>query len=441
MVRAYKLHKIAGISAGVFLIILSISGFFLDHDKWGFLYTTTFSSVPSQTLPKQNRLYTSYYKDLNNPNHIVVGSHRGLFESFDAGKDFVTVASFQVLAIKAYANQLYVATSNGIYTYNNKKLEQIALDGAYITAMSISKNSIVAVVDKEKLVTIDKETHKVLHVTQVSIDKELLKEDIKLSRFVRDLHYGRGVFDGDLSLLINDYGAVMLSFLAVSGFVIWFFIKRKIYPKLVRKLIRMHASLFAIMAVFPFVILAVSGIFLDHASFLARFMKSVTIPHAVLPPVYDRLKSDIWSVDYDGKVYRVGNRYGIYTSKDLQKWSLENRGFAYKMIRKGEKLYISGMGAPNRVLENGKYRILDKSPHMFRDIVIDNGNVLYLSMQNIADFHVPTFENITLYTLLLTLHDGSFFSSWWIWVNDFAAVMLFILCLSGIIRWRSLYKS
>ena len=78
MVKIYKLHKLAGISAGIILLILSVSGFFLNHDKWSFLYTTTFTSVPEHILGADKHLYNAYHKDSKNPLHIVVGSYRGL---------------------------------------------------------------------------------------------------------------------------------------------------------------------------------------------------------------------------------------------------------------------------------------------------------------------------------------------------------------------------
>jgi len=331
MVKVHKLHKISGISAGVILLILSASGFFLDHDKWGFLYTTTFSSVPSHIKSSEKRLFNAYYKDEKNPKYIVVGGYRGLFESFDGGKKFSNISSLQILAIIPYNNKLYIAASNGIYSYDFKSLKELALQGKYITALSVSKHRIIAVIDKEKLITLDKKSLKTLNEATVNIKKEELQEDIKLSRLVRDLHYGRGLFDGDISLLINDYGAIVLTFLSLSGYLIWFLIKQKKYPKTSRKLIKTHANIFAIIATIPLFILAVTGIFLDHSSGLARFMNSVKIPHAILPPVYNTLRSDIWSVDFDENIYRIGNRYGIYKSKNLKDWSIESKGLAYKM--------------------------------------------------------------------------------------------------------------
>ena len=67
-----KIHKISGLIAGVVILILSITGFFLDHYSWKFLHTTTLKNVPSY-LYKLNK--GSFYVYLINPNdekHIMI---------------------------------------------------------------------------------------------------------------------------------------------------------------------------------------------------------------------------------------------------------------------------------------------------------------------------------------------------------------------------------
>jgi len=46
--NARKLHQKAGIFAGLLLFILSITGFFLNHDQWTFQYHWT---LPNAMLP------------------------------------------------------------------------------------------------------------------------------------------------------------------------------------------------------------------------------------------------------------------------------------------------------------------------------------------------------------------------------------------------------
>ena len=163
-------------------------------------------------------------------------------------------------------------------------------------------------------------------------------------------------------------------------------------------------------------------------------MKSVTIPSALLPPVYGSLRHDIWSVDLgDGGVVRIGNRYGVFAFAN-GKWRLESPGFAYRMMREGDRLYVSGMGAPNRIYENGEWHILPRTPHMFRAVVQTPEGIRFFSPHG-TSLPLPTFNDITLYTLLLGIHDGTFFASWWPWVNDAAALALLLLLFTGTMRW------
>ena len=440
MVKTYKLHKFFGLSAGLVVLILSITGFFLDHDKWNFLYTTTFKSYPSNLKNKDKRLFTSYYIDSQNSKHIVVGSKRGLFESYDGGTNFKKILPLEIQAIKAtQEGTLYFATSDGIYQKIRRRVRPYLLEGKYINALALSENKIVAVEDKHTIYIIDQETKGIEKIITPRIAKEQLQEDIKLSRFVRDLHYGRGLFEGDISLLINDYGALILTLLGLSGFVIWYLIYRKKAAKPSRRWIKYHANILTVISVVPVLILLVTGIFLDHAHVLGKFMKSVTIPHAALPPVYDSLEHDVWSIDYDGKVLRIGNRYGIYKSDDMGHWQLESRGFGYSMIRQNGILYVGGMGAANRVYD-GSWQKLPHTPHMFKDVIDDGEDVQFFSSHK-TSLPLPRFEDITLYSLLLALHDGSFFASWWVWVNDYAAVAMALLFLTGIWRWYKKRKA
>lgn len=434
MVKLFKLHKIAGLGAGLILLVLSITGFFLDHKQWSFLYTTTFKNLPDSAKEADKRLFEAYWTDASNSSHRVVGGSRGIFETYDGGEHFNKISNLQCLAIKSDENGMYAATSDGVYQLVNSKWQTFALEGEYINAISISNNSVVAVVEKHELIQLQRDDGRLISRSVVEVDSSQLQESIKLARFVRDLHYGRGLFEGDLSILINDYGAAIIVLLAISGYIVWWLIRKKSSPKISRRLIRWHANWFAILALIPLSILAITGIFLDHSDGLAKFMKSVTVPHAVLPPVYSTLKHDIWSVDFDGKTYRIGNRYGVYKSEDLANWELESRGLAFRMIRKKDVLYVSGMGSPNRVYD-GSWNILKKAPHMFRDVTEIDNKVEYFATCK-KDLLLPTFDDATLYALMDTLHDGSFFAPWWIWINDIGAVALIVLGITGTIRWK-----
>jgi hypothetical protein len=435
MVKTYKLHKFFGLSAGVVVLILSITGFFLDHDNWNFLYTTTTKHYPSSIANADKRLFTSYSIAPQNTKHILAGSKRGLYESRDGGKTFQKILPLQINAIKrASDDRLFYATSEGVYVQNKNKIELYKLRGKYINAMSIWGNTLVAVQDKTAIYMIDTDNKKITKSLRVKLPKEELQEDIKLSRFIRDLHYGRGLFDGNTSLYINDFGALILTLLGLSGFIIWYYIHKKKAAKPSRKWIKYHANIVTLLAFIPLFILAVTGIFLDHGDGLADFMKRSTIVHTVLPPVYDTLEHDIWSVDYDGKALRIGNRYGVYRSDDLKEWRLESRGFAYSLSRDENVLYVGGMGVPNRKYD-GMWRVLPNTPHMFKNVVKEKNKTIFFSAHD-TNLPLPVFQDVTLYSLLLLLHDGTFFASWWVWVNDYGAFAILLLFITGFLRWQ-----
>ena len=395
------------------------------------MYKITFENLPASVYAHEKKLIEAYWVDPKDPKNIVVGMRRGVFEKQENG--FVKTLDRQCLALRSDGQTLYAATDDGVYTLVNKVWKSFALEGEFINALSVSDGKVLASIDKKWLVLLDGKNGEILSKTEVLISEEELKKDISLGRFVRDLHYGRGLFDGITSLLINDYAALILVFLSISGYVIWYLISRKKQVHVTRKLIRMHANVFVIAAIFPFVILLVTGVFLDHPKLLGSFMKSVTIPNAILPPVYGTLKEDIWSVDLDAKAYRVGNRYGIYESSDLKSWKMVSKGFAYRMKRLDETLYVSGMGAPNRVLEHEKWAMLPQSPHMFKDINLLDEKAEFLSHKSTME--LPQMKGASLYSILLALHDGTFFSSWWVWINDIAAILLLVLGITGTVRY------
>ncbi len=431
MVKLFKLHKYSGLTAGVLLFILAITGFFLDHKNWSFMYDISFESMPKSAYAHEKRLIEAYWVDPKDSNHILVGSRHGIFEKQENG--FVKTLDQQCLAIRSVADTLYAATSNGIYIFEDKNWKLLALEGEFINALAVHEDRLLASVDKKLLTLINRTDGSIISKNEVLIPEDELMHEISLSRFVRDLHYGRGLFDGISSLLINDYAALILVFLSLSGYIIWYLIKSKKKANLSKKLIRLHANVFVIAAIIPFIILLITGIFLDHPKLLGSFMRSVKIPYSMLPPVYGTLKEDIWSVDLEDKSFRVGNRYGIYESVDLTSWTMKSKGFAYRMKRLDDTLYISGMGAPNRIYQDEKMSILPKTPHMFKDINIIGEKAQYLSHK--SKMELPEVQSASLYSVVLALHDGTFFSSWWVWINDIAAILLLVLGITGTIRY------
>ena len=200
-----------------------------------------------------------------------------------------------------------------------------------------------------------------------------------------------------------------------------------------RKLIKWHANSVVVLAFIPLIILAATGIFLNHLGGLKKFTTETVVPHSVLPPVYSSLRSDIWSVDFDGTTYRVGNRYGVYKSTDLKSWKQETKGFAYRMARVDGVLYVSVKDGKNRFYD-GEWKMLEDVPYTFKDAYDYDDEVKFFTYKHYEGM-MPEFEDATLFSTLRTIHGGVFMAPWWKWINDLMAIALLILGFTGISRW------
>ena len=428
MVKLHKIHKFFGIFAGMMLLLLGATGFILDHADQKWLYQTTLRHFPDTLRNYDRKLITAYIVDKKD---ILVGSKRGLFISHDEGKHFKQIANDIVFTIKKYKTTYLVATQNGLQIIQNDALKPFALKKKKITALACTDDTIIAVEEKKWLYLFRNG-----HWTsfRVSIPATLLHHPITLARLVRDLHYGRGLVT-EYSKTINDYGALWLSWLAVSGFII--FIVLKISPKKSKSLIKMHANMWAFLAIFPIAILCITGIVLDHAKALSTILHRNHIAPSFLPPVYRDLHDDIWDVAVYNNSFYIGNRVGLFKTPDFVHYTLISKGFVYKLFKDGNVLIISGMGAPSRIVVDDKEHILH-APHMFKAYIKQHNRIIYYTPR--SSLSLPHWHDITLYSIILGIHDGNFFASWWKWINDLAAIAALILAITGSIRWIVMKK-
>ncbi len=452
MVTTKNLHKIIGLAFGLFLFILSLTGFFLDHDEYDFQWEITIDSnyLPRSVIDKQYRIFEAYKINPSDNSHILIGSRRGFFVSVDGGKTFKKTLNAQILDIEPLRNNfteqydtLFVSTTNGIYISYNKGFswEPLALQSKLVNALSVWNQFVYAVIDKSEIYKIDYTKNHINKLKTNAIGRKNSPNEITLSRLIRDLHYGRGLFDGKLSLYINDFATIILIFLIITGF--WFYItfkklkkRKKVNKKPLKFFILQHSSSIVLITFIPIVILLITGIFLDHNTFFNPFIRKTKLNTKYLPPVYKSLKSDIWGIDYDGEYLRIGNRLGVFKSRNLQDWELESIGFAYRMKRINNELYICGMGSPNRVLRKNKWFTLKNTPHMPRDVYKYNNQIHYFSFRNRETFVLPTFDDVPLALILLALHDGDFFHPLWVYINDLTSIAVIILFITGFIRWK-----
>jgi len=77
---------------------------------------------------------------------------------------------------------------------------------------------------------------------------------------------------------------------------------------------------------------------------------------------------------------------------------------------------------------------------MFKDVVLFPKKIEYLGSHSF-NLPVPVMKDVTFFSVVLALHDGTFFADWWIWINDIVSIFLILLSITGVIRWIKRKKS
>ncbi|WP_457622169.1 PepSY domain-containing protein [Persephonella sp.] len=442
----FKIHKWAGILIGFWLLNLTFTGFFLNHEKnnndLDFLWDVEIDRdlFNEYALHEHGKREITGFKIHPDKKWYMLSSKRGLY--INRSGQFEKVYQGRVFKIEPLREKdlsenyevMFLATDEGVLKTDwNGNFTLVGLTGKTVTSITVFGEKIFAVVDKKDIYLIDMESGG----TEVKVDlpeKVELVDDVRFGRFVRDFHYGRGLFQNPYSMWINDVVTVYWFWLVISGyciFVMYYMLKRKIIlkGKALRHLVKTHGNWLSILMIPVILLLSITGLFIDHPRFF-RFITSKEVPRSILPPVYNQPQSDIWGIDFDGENLRIGTRYGVYRI-DEDILSLESKGFAYKMVRVEDELYISGMGSSNRVYTQGRWLKLERSKRMPLDFVKKDGYVEPVTRNEI------NFEpsRLPLYTFLLTLHDGSFFHRYFIFLNDASAILVILLVVTGTVRY------
>jgi len=260
-------------------------------------------------------------------------------------------------------------------------------------------------------------------------EKAQLPDEVRLGRFLRDFHYGRGLLTQPASAYLNDLFSVVLLWSLITGLFLFFVRRVKGKRDAKRLLYRLHGTRLLLLF-FPFVFfLVLTGLFINRWE-LYRPVVELKVPLEWLPPVYREPYADVWDLDYDGKTVRVATRLGLYRL-DGDGWSLECEGFVYKLRRFGEKLYLSGMGVPNRVLTKRGCEVLADTPRMPVDFVKEEGKVIPVVRSEVKLER----SSLPLYAFLLALHDASLLGYRFLLLNDLTAIGALFLYLSALYFW------
>lgn len=481
--RAYKIHKWAGLISALWLMVLGVTGFFLDHRDWQWMWQWT---VPEYLMPdavvKKSGGATRLYRIDPKSGAMLSGGPQGLWRSKNGGLSWektrfesIEGAPWISAVLEDSSSgwdRLLLATDEGVWLSEDggATARPFALNGVKITglAQGAEAEDIIGVAEKSRVFSLTANSGKVSWINLGKVVKSEPPRQFNLSRVTHDLHFGRGITAGIGSLLINDIGGVLMTALPVTGLLFWWLPRRwkarrdhdhKKHRNSMRSLYSLHATWFGIISVIPVVYLSITGILIDHRDVLNGWMKSIKIDRAYLPPVYDMGSWDgqIYTIaGYPGEPgkFSLGTRGGLYTTTNGgADWKRENlpgssSAFIWALRRIGEDIYIGGMGSPNYVKKNsGPWEMIKGVGHMPSDMTIDtDGRVAWKSHKGLMvespeggfvkrEISLPREKGVPLFYIIDGLHSGAIIHAQWKWVNDFVSVLAVILCVTGILRW------
>lgn len=487
----HRIHKWVGLLAALWLAVLGISGFLLDHrDSWAWLWQSGVSPVliPEEIEEKAAAgTYKLYRVDPNNHAYHITGGQGGLWWSSRSGQHWQR-ATFQnrqtmpqvyaaFFTIEDNVSILWLASDDGIWRSDDsgRTFNQAALRQQTVTSLIAGGNShyLLGVVDRSDVFELNTQTWRVSLHDLKPVAGDELPATISLSRLVRDLHYGRGVVTAPVSLLWNDVAGIAMFVMPLTGLL--FFIlprhwrKKKqqgveinhTYKKQsIRWLFRLHAPTFGVIAFIPILYISITGIMLDHSKDLRNFMKQTQVSRTWQTPVYslDSWQDEIYSiVTYPDKhkSFSLGTRLGLFTTNNNgETWRreklLNNKAlFIWSLERQQDEIFIGAMGGPNlyRESEMTAWRPVKGSGHMPTAMSwLSNDTWWVKTRDGLREGHIahgfktinmpfPQLDFIPWFYFLDGLHSGLLFHAQWKWINDLFAIMACLLVISGMIRW------
>jgi hypothetical protein len=480
----HRLHKWSGLIAGVWLAVLGITGLLLDHrHDWRWLWQSTIADswVPEEVATKaRTGIWHIFQIHPNNQSLQIAGGPQGLWWTSNNGtfwkqtrflhSNGTPSVNATVIIEHNHQLELWLATDDGVWlsTDFGQSAQAKGLVGDNITALTQGHNNtfLLCVKDRSRVFQLDTSNNDIQWLSLAALNKDTLPENIDLSRWVHDLHFGRGFLFSSLDLWINDFTGAALMLLPLTGFLFWYLPKRWRVQKpqgpapatkkhTMRTLLRTHSSVTGIVLCIPILYLAVSGILLDHSTELRQWMKSTAITQTFQTPVYSlrTWDNEIYAVAAypdDAERISLGTRLGLFSSNDFgNSWHREApiSGFVWTLKRIGNTLFLSGMGTPNRLLHNGTWHMAKATGHMPTDVTQDsNGYWHWINAKGVmrgnlnepyikADIHLPVVAGIPWYYVLDALHSGLLFTPQWKWINDLFALLAVFLVISGLTRW------
>jgi len=394
---SFVIHKWTGLAGAVWLAVLGLTGFFLDHDSWRWLMQSKAPSwLTTHELEEQSARNTIRHLQIDAANSAnrLAGGPRGVWVSRDGGASWTPTAFQkgdhpQLLVIEPDTakgwGRLWLGTDDGVYVSEDggASARLATLQGEYVTGLAAGStlSEMLAIVDRSRVYRIDADApEKIEAIEFAPLGAEARPLDAQLNRFIHDLHFGRALAGPTASLVANDIGGVGMFVLSVTGLLYWGLPKwwkaqakrrgnaasartsKQAKKATIIWLFRLHSVTLGIASALMLLYLSITGIFLGHGRELSMWMRSVKIPQAYLTPAFGVSSWDGWldSIvaypDMPG-AYTIGNRVGMFTTVDGgQTWAREENPngepvrLAARMRRLDDQIVMAnGMGGASAI--------------------------------------------------------------------------------------------
>jgi len=477
-----KVHKIAGLTAAVWLFVVAVTGVLLDHHEWRWLSQT---SVSNEIMSEQMQRLTpaTVMRHIATDGQSVIGgSERGTWISRDRGKtwlavDFVGVAGqpqlFDIAQLEGKGfEQTYLATDDGLWQLNASATMagRIAWEDVSVTSLSegSAPGTLLAVRDRSELIGYDPVDGK---VSRYQLGNEYSGQfaPVELGRLVMDIHFGRAL-PGFWGPLVNDIGGVAMAILSLTGLSYWWVTRSgrrkgmtvKTQRGASRWLFRFHAPVIGLIGAIPILYLSLTAIPLNHIYGFLSWAEGKNVPTRFAPPIYSKIHfereiKDAVAWKDDPNRLLIATRLGILETRDRgASWSgeivqaLSPGSNSALLTRRGKWLFAGYGGNRNYALDMGreKWLQLDDMPSALtsatqsadgwlfktsRGIFASNSVADKLEESGIAFRHAA--PGTTLFLLIADIHTGLTIHKEFKWFSDLFAILAILLVVTGPVMW------
>jgi hypothetical protein len=395
---SFFIHKWTGLIGFAWIAVLGLTGFFLDHDSWRWLQQSKAPSfLTPASLDANSARGVARLLQIDPENRAVqlAGGPRGLWRTTDGGATW-TATRFtdgdhpQILAIEpdpaADWDAVWFGTDNGVYVSQDRgaTAEPMSFKGEYVTGLAAGaeKDEMLAVIDRTELFRFKTYAPtKAERIALAPLGEKARPSSVQLNRFLRELHFGKGVFDALSSLVMNDIGGLAMFALSLTGLLYWALPKwwkhqaksagaaaketKAARRSIIVWLFRLHSPTVGLVSALMLVYLSITGVFIGHSRELGEWMRATSLPQAVLPPAFGGGSWSGWIdsvVAYPGKPdsYTIGSRIGMFTTEDSgQSWTRDEGhdglplAAAARLRRIGDKIILSGGMAGPSIIRGG----------------------------------------------------------------------------------------